>query len=322
MKRVVFVFLTLATLLLTLLANADTKIQVVTTIPDLADITRRVGGDVVEVTSLATGVEDIHAVPMKPSFAVTLNRADLLIVLGLDAEHAFLPALLEAARNPKILLGTPGYIDVSANITPLEVPTRIDRNLGEQHAMGNPHFNLDPVAGKEIARTIADGLSLNYPQYTSAFKKNLAAYLAELDTAIARWEKEATPLRGVKLVSYHPDLIYFAERFGMEPVGTIELRPGVDPTPGHIVDLEQRMREEKVPIVVRELHYPATLAETIAQATGAKVVELPVMAGGLPETKTYIDFINYNVRTMLNAVQGKTALESDAARSSHQLPDS
>ena len=290
--------------LLAVSATGAAKLKVVTTIPDLADMTRQIGGDQVDVTSLATGVEDIHAVPMKPSFAVRLNRADAVVLLGLEAEHAFLPALLEAARNPKILRDAPGYIDCSVYITPLEVPTRIDRALGDQHPMGNPHYNADPVMAKEAARAIADGLSRLRPEHEADFKKNLAAFEEKLDAAIARWEREAAPLRGKKLVSYHPDLIYFAERFGMEPVGTIEIRAGVDPTPGHIADLEERMQREKVDLVVRELHYPAGLAETVARATGAKLVELPVMVGGVPEAKDYISFIDYDLHTMLKAVKG------------------
>jgi zinc/manganese transport system substrate-binding protein len=284
--------------------TAADKLKVVATIPDLADMTRQVGGDLVEVTSLATGVEDIHAVPMKPSFAVTLNKADAVVVVGLEAEHAFMPALLDASRNPKIQRDQPGYIDTSVYVTPLEVPTRIDRALGDQHPMGNPHINLDPVLAKDMVRAIADGLARLDPANEAAYKANMTAYVAKLDAAIARWQKEAAPLRGKKLVSYHPDLLYFAERFGMEPVGTIEIRAGVDPTPGHIEELEEQMRREKVDVVVRELNYPAGLAETVAQATGAKLVELPVMAGGLPETKDYISFVDYNVRTMLKAVQG------------------
>jgi zinc/manganese transport system substrate-binding protein len=285
-------------------AAAADKLKIVTTIPDLADMTRQVGGDLVDVTSIATGVEDIHAVPMKPSFAVLLNGADAVVVVGLDAEHGFLPGLLEASRNPKIQRDQPGYIDTSVYVTPLEVPTRIDRSLGDQHPMGNPHINLDPVMGKDMVRAIADGLIRLDPAHESTYTANLATYTAKLDAAIARWEKEAAPLRGKKLVSYHPDLLYFAERFGMEPVGTIELRAGVDPTPSHIEQLEEQMRRDKVDMVVRELHYPAGLAETVAQATGTKLVELPVMAGGLPDTKDYISFVDHNVRTMLEALKG------------------
>jgi len=304
MMRLIRLPFVLSLALLAAAATGADKLKVVTTIPDLADMTRQIGGDQVDVTSLATGVEDIHAVPMKPSFAVRLNRADAVVLLGLEAEHAFLPALLEAARNPKILRDAPGYIDCSVYVTPLEVPTRIDRALGDQHPMGNPHYNADPVMAKEAARAIADGLSRLRPEHEADFKKNLAAFEEKLDAAIARWEREAAPLRGKKLVSYHPDLIYFAERFGMEPVGTIEIRAGVDPTPGHIADLEERMRREKVDLVVRELHYPAGLAETVARATGAKLVELPVMVGGVPEAKDYISFIDYDLQTMLKAVKG------------------
>ena len=304
MTRFLALPLVLGVGLLAVSAPGAAQLKVVTTIPDLADMTRQIGGDQVDVTSLATGVEDIHAVPMKPSFAVRLNRADAVVLLGLEAEHAFLPALLEAARNPKILRDAPGYIDCSVYVTPLEVPTRIDRALGDQHPMGNPHYNADPVMAKEAARAIADGLSRLRPEHETDFKKNLAAFEEKLDAAIARWEREAAPLRGKKLVSYHPDLIYFAERFGMEPVGTIEIRAGVDPTPGHIADLEERMRREKVDLVVRELHYPAGLAETVARVTGAKLVELPVMVGGVPEAKDYISFIDYDLQTMLKAVKG------------------
>jgi zinc/manganese transport system substrate-binding protein len=304
MRRLLLPLLAVLVALLPADVGAAKKIRVVTTSPDLADMTRQVGGDLVDVTSLATGVEDVHAVPMKPSFAVTLNRADVVILMGLEMEHAFLPALLEASRNPKIQRDQPAYIDCSVYVTPLEVPTRLDRSLGDIHPMGNPHFNLDPVNAKNIVRAIVEGLSRNYPEHAATFKKNGDAYTAKLDEAIARWQREAAPLKGKKVVTYHPDLIYFAERFGMIQFGTIEIRPGIDPTPAHVADLIERMRQSKVDLVIRELHYPAGLASTVAQATGAKLVELPTMVRGVPEAKDYISFVDYNVRTLVNAVKG------------------
>ena len=303
MRRLLLVLLAIVALL-PAGAGAAKKIQVVTTIPDLADMTRKVAGDLADVSSIATGVEDIHAVPMKPKFAVLLNRADVVILMGLEAEHAFLPALLDASRNPKIRRDAPGYIDASVYVPVLEVPTRLDRSLGDQHPMGNPHINLDPVRGKSMVRAIADGLARNFPEHASTFQKNAAAYTKELDAAIARWQQEAAPLKGKKLVSYHPDLIYFVERFGLEAFGTIEMRPGIDPTPSHVADLIERMRQAKVEIVVRERHYPAGLAETVAKATGAKLVELPAMVGGVPEADNYIAFIDYNIRALVKAATG------------------
>jgi ABC-type Zn uptake system ZnuABC Zn-binding protein ZnuA len=292
-----------AALLAASAAPAAAKLQVVATIPDLADVARHIGGDLIDVTSIATGVEDIHGIPMKPSFATVLNRADVVLALGLEAEHAFLPALLDAAKNPKLLQGMPGYVDCSVHVLPLEVPTLLDRAEGDQHPMGNPHYNLDPVMGRDMARAIEEGLARNDPAHADTYKANLDAYLATLDAAIARWEEEAKPLKGVKLVSYHPDMLYFADRFGMEAVGTIEVKAGVSPTPRHIEDLETMMRQQKVQIVVRERHYPAGLAETIAQQTGAKLVELPAMVNGVPEAKDYIGLIDYNLHAMLNAVK-------------------
>jgi zinc/manganese transport system substrate-binding protein len=303
-------FVLLVAILIALLpvdGSAEKKIKVVTTIPDLADMTRQVGGDLVDVTSLATGVEDIHAVPMKPSFVTLLNRADVVVLMGLEAEHAFLPGLLGASRNPRIQRDAPGYIDSSIYVPLLEVPARIDRSLGDQHPMGNPHINLDPVRAKYMVRAVTEGLSRNFPEHAAVFQNNAARYLKELDAAIARWQQEAAPLKGKRLVSYHPDMTYLVERFAMEYFGTIELRPGVDPTPGHVADLIQRMKQAKVEIVVRERHYPAGLAETVAKATGAKLVELPAMVGGVPEAKDYISLIDYNVRTLLKAVTGGSA---------------
>ena len=285
-------------------AGAAKKLRIVATIPDLADMTRQVAGDFVDVSSIATGVEDIHAVPMKPSFAVVLNRADAIILMGLEVEHAFLPALLDASRNPKIQRDTPGYIDTSIYVRPLEMPTRLDRSLGDIHPMGNPHYNLDPGNGKNMVRAIVEGLSRLDPGNAAIFKKNGDAYVAKLEEALARWQQEAAPLKGKKFVSYHPDLIYLAERFGLVQVGTIEIRPGVDPTPSHVADLIEKMRQSKTDLVIREKHYPASLAETVARSAGAKLVELPTMSGGQPETKTYIAFIDYNVRTLVKAVTG------------------
>ena len=148
-----------------------------------------------------------------------------------------------------------------------------------------------------MARAIADGLSRNYPEHAATFKKNLDAYLAKLDAAIARWEKEAAPLKGKKLVSYHPDMIYFAERFGMEAVGTIEIRAGVDPTPAHIAELEE--------------HDAATRRSTSSSASCTTRPGWPRpsrrrpapswsscrrWSGGVPQAKDYISFIDYNVQ--------------------------
>jgi zinc/manganese transport system substrate-binding protein len=282
------------------LASAQ-QIRVVATFPDLADITRQIGKELVSVDSLATGVEDPHGVPMKPSFVPRLNRADVLVLTGLDDEHSWLPALLEVANNPKILLGRPGYIDCSVGVPVLEAPTLVDRSEGDMHPKGNPHFMLDPVNAKIAARNIAVGLSRNFPQHQQVFDKNLKAYVAELDSWIARWEKLAAPLRGVKYVEYHPQWVYFADRFGMKRIGSVELKPGIEPTPNHIVELVQTIKQEKPQLLLYGAQNPR-LPQQISAETGIKVLRLYSNAGAQPQTDSYIKWIDYTVRTLVQAV--------------------
>ena len=277
------------------------QIRVVATWPALADITRQIGKELVNVDSLATGVEDPHGVPMKPSFVPRLNRADVLVLIGLEDEHSWLPALLDVANNPKILLGRPGYIDCSVGIPVLEAPRLVDRSEGDLHPKGNPHYLLDPVRAKIVAQNIATGLSRNFPQNQATFEKNLKAYTVELDNWIGRWEKMAVSLRGVKFVEYHPEWIYLAERFGMKRIGSVELKPGIEPTPNHIVQLVQEIKQDKAQLLIYGAQNPR-VPQQIANETGIKVIRLYSGGGNQPETDSYIKWIDYTVRTLVGAV--------------------
>ena len=285
-------------------AHAD-KIRIVTTLTDLADFARAVGGDLVDVYSLATGVEDTHGVPMKPSFVPVMNRADLMILVGLDCEHAFLPALLEACKNPRIQIGKSGYVDCSVGIIPRDVPKSTDHYEGDVHPQGNPHYMLDPVLAKTAIENIFKAMVDFAPQYQAEFTRNRDAYLVKLDAKIAEWEKAAGPLQGVRFVSYHGHWPYFAARFGMNYFGTIELKPGIDPTPRHIEQLIASMKAEHVPIVVREPQFPEKVPKRIAEQTGATMITLPIMPGGVPNTDTYIRMMDYIIHTIVTAVQAR-----------------
>jgi zinc/manganese transport system substrate-binding protein len=281
------------------------KIRIVTTLTDLADFARAVGGDLVEVHSLATGVEDTHGVPMKPSFVPLLNRADLLFLVGFDCEHAFLPALLEASKNPRIQIGSRGYVDCSKGIVPLDVPKTTEHYAGDVHPYGNPHYMLDPVLAKTAIGNIYSALVDFAPQYQAEFTHNRDAYLATLNAKISEWEREAQPLKGVMFISYHEEWNYFAARFGMSYFGTVELKPGIDPTPRHIEGLIAGMKTRHVPIVVREPQFPEKVPKLIAEQTGATMITLPIMPGGVPQTETYIKMMDYIVHTMVAAAQSK-----------------
>lgn len=302
MKLKLFLVMLVAALFGTTQVNAA-KIRVVATLTDLADLTRNVGGEFVEVRSLATGIEDTHGVPMKPSFVPLLNRADLVVLIGFDCEHSFLPALLEASKNPRLQSGKPGYVDCSRGVSPLEVPKSTDHSEGDVHPFGNPHYMLDPVLAKTAVRNICAALVAIAPEHAADFVKNRDAYLAKLDAKFVEWQAALAPFKGTKFVSYHGHWHYFAERFGLVYYGTIELKPGVDPTPRHIENLIASMKADHVSIVVREPQFPKKVPALIADKTGAKLVKLPIMPGGVADTATYIAELDYIVNTIADALK-------------------
>jgi len=285
-------------------ASARAALYVVATLPDVADMARQIGGARVEVVTIAEGSQDPHKVPAKPSFVTKLNRADALVVQGLGLEHAFLPALLEVARNPKIAPGAPAYIDASLYVKPLEVPQSQSRVQGELHPLGNPHFNLDPEQGKLMARAIAEGLARVDPDGKAEYDAGLARFTAELDRKIPEWDALAAPLKGVKAVSYHQDMPYLARKYGIELIGTIETKPGVPATPGHLEELIAAMKLQHAQLVIREVAYELPLAETVANQTGARVATISTLTGGLPGADTYPAFIEANLRALVAAVKG------------------
>jgi ABC-type Zn uptake system ZnuABC Zn-binding protein ZnuA len=283
------------------------KLRVVATIPELVDMTQRVGGDLVTVDGLARGSEDIHQVVMRPSFVTKLNKADAVVYLGLTVEHSFLPGLLDVASNPKMRHDTvrecagPGCVDVSKDVKILEKPETLSRAEGELHPFGNPHYNIGPQNGPQIARNIADGLSRVDPDHAADYEKNLKAYLAEIEPKIAEWKKLVAPLKGMKAVSYHKDVVYLGKFTGLDFVDTIEPKPGVAPTPTHLSALVAAMKQQGVKLIVREQQYDAKTCEWLAEQTGAKIAVIGSMANSLPETKTWVELMDKNLKDLVAA---------------------
>ena len=271
-------------------------LSVVVTLPDLADITRQVGGDQVVIFAIASGREDPHNVPLKPSAITKLTKADLFIQLGLGLEHAYAPALVKESRNPKIQPDAAGFLDLSGGVRPLNVPTSLDRKGGDVHPNGNPHYNTDPVYGQMIARGIALKLGQLRPESAALFKVNSERYAAMLQGRITDWKAKLTG-KNLKFVCYHPDLSYFAARFGLTQVGTIQPKPGIEPGPRDIQALAETMKQQGVKLIVKESFYSDRIPNQLAQITGAKVVNIPILVNGTPAAKDYVSLID----TLVNA---------------------
>jgi ABC-type Zn uptake system ZnuABC Zn-binding protein ZnuA len=282
---------------------AASKLRVVATIPDLKALTESVGGDLVDVDSLARGTQNAHEVEIKPSLMLKLRRADVLVVNGLELDN-WVDLLVQGANNPNVVRGGSSVIDASRGIPVLEVPsTRIDRSMGDVHPLGNPHYTLDPGLAPTITGTILDGLARVAPEHRSTFEKNRQRFLAQLEDGMARWTKMLEPFKGKKVVVYHPQWIYFLHRFGIEEDGWVEERPGIPPSPGHLTRLVRRMKDDKVPVLIYAAWNDRALASRVAEEAGAKPLLLAPLVGGVKGVDSYIGTFDYNVKTLAEALR-------------------
>lgn len=285
-----------------LAVGAQAKLNIVVTTPDLAAITKEVGGDKIEITTLARPMEDPHFVDAKPSFIVKLNRADALVEGGAELEIGWLPPLLAGARNDKIQSGQPGRILCNEGVSMLEVPSQMTRAEGDIHPLGNPHFVVDPVNAKIIAAHLADAFAKLDSSNAEAYRANAQKFTAALDAKLAEWTAKLAPFKGAKVVSYHKSWPYFAERFGLELDIFLEPKPGIPPSPSHLASVIAKMKEEKARVIIVDPYLNRKTAETVARSTDATVVDVAQMPGGVKGTDSYIALEDYLVNSIAKAL--------------------
>lgn len=290
----------IAALLVASVAAHGAPMKVVATVPDLADFATCIGGDKVEVFTMASGKEDAHNVAMRPSMVTRLAQADLFIEMGLGLEHAYAPALLAESRNQKIQPGRPGYLDCSRGIAVRGVPKSLDRSEGDVHPLGNPHYNTDPVRMRVVIQEIATRLSEIDPANAAQFQVNAKQITARLDAKIIEWKQKLAG-KNIRFISYHAVWPYFAERFGVQPVGTIQPKPGIEPGPRYVDELIARMKAENVRLIVKESFFSDRLPKQIADATGARLVSVPIQVHATKDATDYIAFMD----AVVNAFAGQ-----------------
>jgi ABC-type Zn uptake system ZnuABC Zn-binding protein ZnuA len=283
-------------------AHAASKLNVVTATEDLASLSREVGGDRIDVDSIAKGYQDPHFVEPKPSFLLKLRKADLLVVVGLQLEIGWLPPLQTQSRNNKIQVGGSGYLDVSQFCKILEIPTgQITRAMGDVHPLGNPHYWLDPENGRRIAKGLADKFSEMRPDDASYFQQRNADFDKRLTEAEKGWEAKVAPLHGKKVVTYHNSWPNFCERFGLDVIGFVEPRPGIPPTPSHTLDVINTMKRENVKVILVEPYFDLRTPDSIARATNGVVLQMMPSVGGNKEVANYFQLFDYDINLLVNA---------------------
>jgi zinc/manganese transport system substrate-binding protein len=283
------------------LATATAKLNVVATTPDLGALAREIGGDKVDVFTMAKPTEDPHFVDAKPSFVVKLNKAEALVEGGAELEISWLQPLLEQARNPRLAPGKPGRIVCNRNIKMLEVPTTLDRSKGDEHAAGNPHFTADPANAKIVAATIAEAFTALDPKSAGTFRANLEKFQQRLDTKIAEWRKTLAPYASRRVVSYHNSWPYFGQQFDLRFDVFLEPKPGIPPSPAHLAQVIATMKAENIKLVVCQPHLNHRSAEFVASRTGGTVLDFASYPGGKDAPADYVGWMDSLVQSLARA---------------------
>jgi zinc/manganese transport system substrate-binding protein len=283
-------------------ASADSKIRIMTATTDLASLAQEIGGDKVDVESVARGYQDPHFVDPKPSFLLKLSKAELLIVVGLELEIGWLPPLITQSSNPRIQVGAPGYFDASRFARILELPTgQVTRAEGDVHPLGNPHYWLDPDNGLRIAKGIQTKLSEMRANDAAYFAQRYDDFEQRLKQSDQQWQAQMKPYAGRKVVTYHRSWPNFAEHFGLNVVGYVEPRPGIPPSPQHTVELIGQMKREGMKVIMVEPYFDLKTPNSIARETGAVVVVLMPSVGGEKEITDYFKLFDYDIAKLKKA---------------------
>jgi zinc/manganese transport system substrate-binding protein len=289
-------------------APARAALNVVATTQDLAAIAQEIGGDKIKVAAVAKGYQDPHFVEAKPSFILALNRADLLIVVGRDLEAAWLPALITQSRNGRIQPGAAGYLDPSTSARILEIPSgAVTRAMGDVHALGNPHYWLDPENGRRIAKAIKDRLTQMDAANAAYYAEREADFGRRLSEAQQRWRALMAPHKGLKVITYHRSWANFVEAFGLDVVGYVEPKPGIPPTPQHTLDVINAMKAQNVKLILVEPYFDLKTPKSIAEKAGGRVLVLPPSVGGVPEASDYFKLFDTDIALLLDAIKATGA---------------
>ena len=281
---------------------AASKVKVVASLPDLKALTEAVGGDLVDVDSLARGTQNPHDIEVRPSLMLKLRRADLFVRNGVGGDPWVEP-LLMGGQNAQIFPGAPGYVDASVGIRILAPSGPVDRSRGDVHPEGNPHYTMDPANAAQVTQNIVDGLKRVAPQSAAAFDEQRRVFMARLDGDLARWQKTMDPVRGAPVVTYHETFNYFLNRFGLKFVGAVEDRPGIPPSPTHLASLMRQMKDQGVKVVVADPWSDRKTADLVARDSGARALVLPSAVGGVKGVDTYTQMIDYNVNALASAAK-------------------
>lgn len=307
MKSLILKRILVATVLLlgisTLSAEAKAEISVLTTVSDLNVIVQEIGGKEVKSEALAKGSQDPHYLEPKPSFMLKASKADLLVSIGLGLEVGWLPSIVQGARNPKIQVGQPGFLEVGKAVSALEIPAgKVTRAEGDVHPEGNPHVLLDPIRAGEIAQVIAKRLGEIDAPHAALYKSRADGLQKRLADKTKDWSDRVAKSGIKQVISFHKTLTYFFDRFKIQNPMILEPLPGVPPTAKHTMEVIERAKADKINLIMVENFFDSTVANRVSKdVPGLRVEIVAVSVGGDEKVKSIDELYEFLVR----AIEGK-----------------
>ena len=282
---------------------ATAALQVFATVPEWGALAREIGGDKVSVFTATTALQDPHRIQARPSLLAQARRANLVVATGADLEIGWLPLVLRDSGNATIQLGQPGYFEAARYVTLRDVPAVLDRAQGDVHAAGNPHFQLDPRNMLKIGEALAARLGELDPPNAQAYRAGYQAFAGKWQAAIAHWEKEGAPLRGVPVLAHHDSFVYLAHWLGFKVTGTLEPKPGVEPTSGQLSSLVAGQLGAPARMVLRTAYQSDGPSLWIAGKAGIPAIMLPFTVGGTPAAGDLYGLFDDTVQRLLKGLQ-------------------
>ncbi len=260
--------------------QARAALNVVACEPEWASLARELGGDKVNATSATTASQDPHHIEARPSLIARMRNADLVVCTGLDLEVGWLPVLIRQSGNARLAPGAPANFEAGRFVVPLDVPTRLDRSDGDVHAQGNPHIHLDPRNIAKVATALAARLGQIDPANAKAYDERLQSFQARWSAALQKWQLAAQPLQGVVVVAHHKNFTYLWNWLGAREIGTLEPKPGVEPSPGHLAELSALLARQPAKLVVRAAYEDPRASQWLVEHAKVRAVALPFTVGG------------------------------------------
>ena len=284
-------------------APALAALNVFATMPEWGALTAELGGDKVTIYTATNALQDAHHVEAKPSLIAKARSADLVVATGAELEIGWLPLVTQQAGNPKIQPGKPGYFEAASYVTLLEKPARLDRAEGDVHPGGNPHIQTDPRNIARVAAPLAARLAELDPANAAYYQARYKAFADRWSAAIANWEKQAAPLKGVPIVVQHKAFTYLEVWLGLNEVAALEPKPGVEPTTAHLTDVLATLQRQPVKMVIRAAYQSDRASQWIAERAKINAVMLPFTVGGDDAAKDLYGLFDDTIARLLKGQQ-------------------